>query len=314
MLTFETRIHRLEWFAQVVLIRVTPMLLNLRIGLRRRQSGQEQGARESSVEAGQKCIKIKGAWKSSILLTFGNWCLPAPSTLKPEEREFVVDSRSVDAHDQQKGLEWCWNGYLDEIVQSYDGHNRHWRSADAWRGNTLMNGSMVKNHISLKTGFGYSANTENFVPIVVPGLSTSSSSSSHRSTSMTLSRQECGHPTSSSSSSTSPTTTVLSDSETREREDLSGDRFPSSACVKFTCWSNRTGRPVTEATPKSKTKWKRNHDRTGRPVPFRNTGVAARIQRKSRGMTEFLEHGDSHASSSHESSLEPNVYEKWGFG
>ena len=39
---------------------------------------------------------------------------------------------------------------------------------------------------------------------------------------MTLSRQERHHPTSSSSSSTSPTTTVLSDSETREREDLSG--------------------------------------------------------------------------------------------
>ena len=45
----------------------------------------------SSVEAGQKCIKIKGARKSNILLTFGNRCLPA-STLKPEEREFVVDS------------------------------------------------------------------------------------------------------------------------------------------------------------------------------------------------------------------------------
>ena len=33
-------------------------------------------------------------------------------------------------------------------------------------------------------------NTENFVPIVVPGLSTSSSSSFHSSTSMTPSRQE----------------------------------------------------------------------------------------------------------------------------
>ena len=63
---------------------------------------------------------------------------------------------------------------------------------------------------------------ENFVPIVVPGLSSSSSSSSHPSTSMTPSRQESNHPTSSSSSSTSPTTTVSSDSETREREDLSG--------------------------------------------------------------------------------------------
>ena len=65
-------------------------------------------------------------------------------------------------------------------------------------------------------------NTENFVPIVVPGLSTSSSSSSHPSTSMTHLRLERNHPASSPSSSTSPTTTVLSDSETRERKDLSG--------------------------------------------------------------------------------------------
>ena len=45
----------------------------------------------SSVEAGQKCVEIKGARKSNILLTLENRCLLA-STLKPEEREFVVDS------------------------------------------------------------------------------------------------------------------------------------------------------------------------------------------------------------------------------
>ena len=74
----------------------------------------------------------------------------------------------------------------------------------------------------IKNGIRIQCNTENFVPIVVPGLSSSSSSSSHPSTSMTPSRQESNHPTSSSSSSTSPTTTVVSDSEIREREDLSG--------------------------------------------------------------------------------------------
>ena len=65
-------------------------------------------------------------------------------------------------------------------------------------------------------------NTENFVPIVVPGLSTSSSSSS-TSPHMTPSRQEIDHPTSSSSSSTSPTmtsSTVSSESvERQERGD-----------------------------------------------------------------------------------------------
>ena len=54
----------------------------------------------------------------------------------------------------------------------------------------LMNGSMVKIHISLKTGFGYNVIVRNFVPIVVPGLSASSSSGSDPSSSRTLSRQE----------------------------------------------------------------------------------------------------------------------------
>ena len=68
--------------------------------------------------------------------------------------------------------------------------------------------------------------TENFVPIVVPGLSTSSSSSSHPSTSMTPSRQESHHPSSSTTSSSSPTTAASSDSETRERVDQSGIDSP----------------------------------------------------------------------------------------
>ena len=63
---------------------------------------------------------------------------------------------------------------------------------------------------------------ENFVPIVVPRLSSSSSSCSHPSTSMTPSRQESNRPASSSRSSTSPTTTVSSGNQTPERENLSG--------------------------------------------------------------------------------------------
>ena len=59
----------------------------------------------------------------------------------------------------------------------------------------------------IKNGIRIQCNTENFVPIVVPGLSTSSSSSLPSSTPMTPSKQEIDHPTSSSSSSTSPTMT-----------------------------------------------------------------------------------------------------------
>ena len=66
----------------------------------------------------------------------------------------------------------------------------------------------------IKNGIRIPCNTENFVPIVVPGLSSSSSGSS--STSKTPSRQESHCSTSSYSSSSSPT---VSEIQTRERED-----------------------------------------------------------------------------------------------
>ena len=95
----------------------------------------------------------------------------------------------------------------------------------------------------IKHGIRIQCNTENFVPIVVPGFSTSSSSSSHPSTSMTPSRQESHHPTSSSSSSSSPTTATSSDSETRERED---QREIDSSPVLVSSFNvdDRTEKPV----------------------------------------------------------------------
>ena len=91
----------------------------------------------------------------------------------------------------------------------------------------------------IKDGMRLPCNTENFVPIVVPGLSTSSSSSFPSSTSMTPSRQEIDHPTSSSSSSTSPTMT----SSTVSR-----------------------GKNVERKNPKPNKN--DNHERTVRPVKF----------------------------------------------
>ena len=70
-------------------------------------------------------------------------------------------------------------------------------------------------------------NTENFVPIVVPGLSTSSSSGSHHSISMTPSRQERHFSTFSLSLSSSPTTATSSDSEVRlENERIEKKMIP----------------------------------------------------------------------------------------
>ena len=76
------------------------------------------------------------------------------------------------------------------------------------------NGSMVQKPHLIKDGIRIICNEENFVPIVVPGLSSSSSGSS--STSRTPMKQESRSSSSYSSSSSSPT---VSEIQIRERED-----------------------------------------------------------------------------------------------
>ena len=124
----------------------------------------------------------------------------------------------------------------------------------------------------IENGIRIQCNTENFVPIVVPGLS---------STSMTPSRQESNRPTSSSSSSTSPTTTP-SGSETPEREDLSGiDSYPVPVSSPNVEEMIERGDPLCSDIPE----WLQE---------FRENLVDDRVP----------EHRDSHAISSHEVSLE----------
>ena len=97
---------------------------------------QEQGAREAAWKQAKNVLKWKEHERATFFSPSENRCLAA-SCLKPEEREFVVDSGASMHMISKKGLEWCWNGYFDEIVQSYDSHNRQWRSANAWRGNCV---------------------------------------------------------------------------------------------------------------------------------------------------------------------------------
>ena len=112
----------------------------------------------------------------------------------------------------------------------------------------------------IKNGIRTQCNTENFVPIVVPGLSASSSSRFPSSTSMTPSKQEIAHPTSSSSSSTSPTATVSSDSETGAREDLSGtDTYTVSVSSSHVERKERVD-PLTKPTKNPKPNKNENHE------------------------------------------------------
>ena len=150
----------------------------------------------------------------------------------------------------------------------------------------------------IKNGIRIQFSTENFVPIVVPGLSTSSSSSLPSSASTTPSRQKIDHPTSSSSSSTSPTmtsSTVSSESVAgQERGDPCGiDPYPAAVSSKHVERQER-GDPcsseiseeqlLTKPTKNPKTKLTcGSRSGTGRPVPFRHPGMAARVKRKSCG-------------------------------
>ena len=169
-----------------------------------------------------------------------NRCLPA-STLKPEEREFVVDSGASMHMTSKKDLRDAAMDTLTKScsptivitangeVQTHEEATVYVKELDIFltlmkvlenRPAVLSLGKLCdengysyewingqKPHL-IKNGIRIPCNTENLVPIVVPGLSTSSSSSSHPSTSMTPSRQERHCSTSSSSSSTSPTMTV----------------------------------------------------------------------------------------------------------
>ena len=53
---------------------------------------QEQGAREAAWKLAKSILKLKERNKAAFFSLSENRCLPAPSTLKLEEREFVVDS------------------------------------------------------------------------------------------------------------------------------------------------------------------------------------------------------------------------------
>ena len=91
---------------------------------------QEQGAREAAWKLAKSVLKLKEHERATFFSPSENRCLPA-STLKPEEREFVVDSGASMHMISKKDLSKAEMDNFDEIVQSYDGHNRQWRSASS---------------------------------------------------------------------------------------------------------------------------------------------------------------------------------------
>ena len=178
----------------------------------------------------------------------------------------------------------------------------------AMKTDILMSGLTVQKPHLIKNGIRIQCNTETFVPIVVPGLLASSSSSSHSSTSMTPSRQEMIILHLPQAHLTPPTTTVLSDSETRAPEDLSGIDSRSVPVSRSHVERIERGDPLLpKPTKNPKPNKNENHD-TERSDPL--------YSEKPEWVQEFREHlvddrvpehRDSHASSSHEPFLEPTT-------
>ena len=146
----------------------------------------------------------------------------------------------------------------------------------------------------IKDGIRIICNTENFVPIVVPGLSSSSSASS--STSRTPMKQDSHSSSSSSSSPSSPTVGEIS---VREREDAPNSDIspvPMSELV-----DDRSGQP-------DETTMER-----GNPL---NSEIPEWLQEFRENLVddEIPLQGGSHASSSHEASLEPTTKRREDLG
>ena len=206
---------------------------------------QEQGAREAAWKLAKNVLKLKEHERATFFSPSENRCLPA-STLKPEEREFVVDSSASMHMISKKDLNSAEMETLTKScslaivitangeVQTHEEAIVYVKEMDIFLTMKVLDNTPAvlslgelcdengysyewingqKPHL-IKDGIRIICNTENFIPIVVPGLSSSSSGSS--STSRTPLRQESHSQSSSSTSSSSPTESEI---QTRERED-----------------------------------------------------------------------------------------------
>ena len=203
---------------------------------------QERYAREAAWKMARCILKLKEKHETTFFSPSENRSLPSPSTIKPEAREFVVDSGAsmhmiskkdlnsaeletvttsrspttvitangeVQTNEEAivyvKELDIFWTTKVIEdtpAVLSLGKLCDEHRYSCEW-----INGQ--KPHL-IKNGIRTQCNTENFVPVLVPGLSTSSSSSLPSST-----------PTTSS--------TVSSDDGSRVWGDLCGiDHHPAT--------------------------------------------------------------------------------------
>ena len=189
---------------------------------------QEQGAREAAWKLAKRVLKLKEHERATFFSPSENRCLLA-SSLELEEREFVVVSGASMHMISKKDLSDAEMDTLTKScsptivitangeVQTHEEAIVYVKELDIFLTMKVLENTPAvlslgklcdengysyewingqKPHL-IKDGIRIICNTENFVPIVVPGLSSSSSASS--STSRTPMKQE-SHSSSSSSS------------------------------------------------------------------------------------------------------------------
>ena len=300
---------------------------------------QEQGAREAAWKLAKNVFKLKEHERVAFFSSPENRCLPA-STLKPEDREFVVDSRASMHMISKKDLS---NAEMDTLtkscsptivitangeVQTHEEAIVYVKELDIFLTMKVFENTPAvlslgklcdengysyewingqKPHL-IKDGIRIICNTENFVPIVVPGLTSSSSTSS--SSLRTPFKQESR--SSSSSSSSSPSSPTVGEMSVRERKDaLNSDISPVPVSELV---ADRTGEPAgnqANQIPKSK---ERTPIERGNPCDDSEIPEWLQEFRENLVDDEIPLQGGSHASSSHEVSLEPTTKRREDLG
>ena len=91
---------------------------------------QEHGAREAAWKLAKSVLKLREHERATIFSPSENRCLPA-SNLRPEEREFVVDSGASMHMISKKDLSDAEMETLTKSCSPTIDHNRQWRSANA---------------------------------------------------------------------------------------------------------------------------------------------------------------------------------------
>ena len=286
---------------------------------------QEQGAREAVWKLAKSVFKLQEHERATFFSPSENRCLPA-STPKLEEREFVVDSGASMHMFSKKDLSDAEMDTLTKscsptIVMTANGEVQTHEEAMVYvteldifltmkvlentpavlslgklcdeNGYSYERINGQKPHL-IKGGIRILCNTENFVPIVVPGLSSSSSGSS--STVRTPMKQE-SH--SSSSSSSSPSSPTVGEIPVREREDATNSDT-SPVQVSFLV-NDRSGEPEVTTIELSNSL---NSEISESLQDFREKFVDDEIP---------LRRG-SHASTSHEASFEPTTKRREDLG